>query len=112
MSLYLPAALADWGTPGFHATLKRELEALAPDALPLQQGVAHGGLADGTDVAVSVFGTRDDALAIHAEVGVFYSEIIAGCSCGDDPMPLPAYCVMRFSIDKHSAQTAISILRD
>lgn len=112
MSFCLPDALVAWGTPGFQAELKRELEALAPDALPLQLGVSQGGLADGTDITVSVFGVRDDAQAIHADLGVFFTEIIAGCSCGDDPMPLPAACVMRCSIDKSSAQAAISILPD
>lgn len=112
MNLSLPAALAAWGTPGFQATLKRELEALAPDALPLQQGVAQGGLADGADITVSVFSARDDVQAIHANVGVFFTEIIAGCSCGDDPLPLPAYCVMQFSIDTRSAQAAVAVLSD
>ena len=112
MSLCLPAALAAWGTPGFQAALKRELEALAPDALPLQQGIAQGGLADGTDITVSVFSTRDDAQAIHANLGVFFTEIVAGCNCGDDPMPLPAYCVMRCSIDKASAQVAVTVIVD
>jgi hypothetical protein len=111
VSLHLPAALAAWDTPGFPSELKRELESRAA-ALPLQQGVAHGGVADGSDLAVSVFGVREDNAAIHAEVGVFFSEVVAGCNCGDDPMDLHAYCVMRVSIDKASARAAVVVLPD
>jgi hypothetical protein len=111
VSLHLPAALAAWDTPGFQSELKRELESRAA-ALPLQQGVAQGGVADGSNLAVSVFGVREDNAAIHAEVGVFFSEVVAGCNCGDDPMDLHAYCVMRVSIDKASARAAVVVLPD
>jgi len=111
MSLHLPAALAAWNTPAFQAELKRELETLAA-LLPLQQGTTHGGVADGSKLAVSVFGVRADDGTIHAEIGVFFSEIVAGCNCGDDPMDLHAYCVMRVSIDKASALAAVLVLAD
>ena len=111
MSLFLPAALAAWDTPGFQAELKRELESQAP-ALPLQQGVAYGGVADSSNLAVSVFSARGDDGAIHAEVGVFFTEVVAGCNCGDDPMDLHAYCVMRLSIDKVSTRATVEVLAD
>ena len=111
MSLHLPAARAAWGSPAFQAELKLELESRAA-ALPLQQGVAQGGVADGSNLAVSVFGVREDDDAIHAKVGVFFSEVVAGCNCGDDPMDLHAYCVMRVSIDKASAHATAIVLAD
>jgi hypothetical protein len=111
VSLHLPAALAAWGSPDFQSTLKRELESHA-DALPLQQGVAMGGVADASNLAVSVFSAREDEQAIRVEVGVFFTEIVAGCNCGDDPMDLHAYCVMRVSIDKASARAAVIVLAD
>jgi hypothetical protein len=111
MSLSLPAALAAWNTPGFQAELKRELETLAA-LLPLQQGTAHGGVADGSKLAVSVFSVRADDGTIHAEVGAFFSEVVAGCNCGDDPMELHAYCVMRISIDRVSGRAAVLVLAD
>jgi hypothetical protein len=43
---------------------------------------------------------------------VFFSEVVAGCNCGDDPMDLHAYCVMRVSIDKASARAAVVVLPD
>lgn len=113
MTVHLPEALAAWGTPAFQSTLKRELESQAA-ALPLQQGVAQGGAADGSNLAVSVFGAREDERAIHAEVGVFFSEVVAGCNCGDDPMELHAYCVMHVSISKAGAGAgaAVRVLAD
>lgn len=111
MSLFLPAARAAWGSPAFQAELKRELESRA-DMLPLQQGVAQGGVADASNLAASVFGVREDDGTIHAEVGVFFNEVVAGCNCGDDPMDLHAYCVMRVSIDKASAHASVVVLAD
>lgn len=111
VNLHLPEALAAWGTPAFQSTLKRELESQAA-ALPLQQGVAQGGVADGSNLAISVFGTREDERAVHAEVGVFFSEVVAGCNCGDDPMELHAYCVMQVSISKAGSGAAVRVLAD
>jgi hypothetical protein len=111
VSLHLLAALAAWGAAGFQTVLKRELESHAA-ALPLQQCVAMGGVADASNLAVSVFSAREDEQTIHVEVGVFFTEIVAGCNCGDDPVELHAYCVMRVSIDKTSARTRIEVLAD
>jgi hypothetical protein len=111
MSLHLLAALAAWGTAGFQAALKHELESHAT-ALPLQQGVAMGGVANASNLAVSVFSAHEDDAAIRAEVGVFFTEVVAGCNCGDDPMDLHGYCVMRISIDKGSAHATVFVMSD
>jgi len=94
----LPLSLRDWGTPTFAATLKVELEQLPADSLPLQRAVAHGGIADDSAVTVTVFGQRADGDCLHAHVGVFFTEIIINCGCGDDPQPVNAYCEMDVQI--------------
>jgi hypothetical protein len=48
-------------------------------------------------------------------VGVFFSGIITGCSCADDPTPVETqneYCELLFAIDKATAETTITLLAD
>ena len=46
---------------------------------------------------------------IQAKVGVFFNEIIGGCSCGDDPLSENAYCELQVSIDKVTAEAEFSV---
>jgi hypothetical protein len=59
---------------------------------------------DEENLAVSVFSVADAGERIEAKIGVFFSEIMVGCSCGDNPLPTHAYCEMRVCIDKQTAQ--------
>jgi hypothetical protein len=52
---------------------------------------------------------------IQVKAGLFYTGSVAGCSCADDPTPLDEineYCEARFDIDKQTAATTITLLRD
>ena len=75
------------------------MKQLKSESLPLQQGLAQGGYVD-------------DARAIHAHVGIFFTEIGDGCSCGDDPMATNAFCEMRFSIDKATAEADVTLMQN
>jgi hypothetical protein len=111
----LPDSLSTWGTADFRLALKRELETLGPAGLPLQQGLSASSYALDDPVTVVVMGADDDAQAIRARVGVFYSGIIAGCSCADDPTPVEAqneYCELEISIDKTTAAARIDLAAD
>jgi hypothetical protein len=105
-------ALRDWPTDTFTHTRKLEIEQLESGLLPLQQGVAQGGYVDDSLLAATVLNVSDDARAIHARVGIFFSEIVAGCSCGDEPMATHAYCELRFSIDKATAEADVTLMRN
>ena len=55
----------------------------------------------------------DDATTISVKTGIFYTGIIAGCSCSDDPSPTdvqPEYCEFQFDIDKATAETTARLL--
>ncbi len=108
----LLASLQRWQTDGFNQALKHELEHLAAGALPLERGTSRGGFVDDSDISVSVTSTTDDEHSIQAEVGVFFTEIITGCSCGDDPMRENAYCEIQVSIDKSTGEAEFSIIQD
>ena len=100
----LQQALHDWPTKSFEQSLKNELLALAPGILPLQQGVAQGGYVDDSDLQFTLLDKSATAHQIVVKVGVFFSEIIAGCSCGDDPVSEHAYCEISIHIDRQNAE--------
>ena len=62
---------------------------------------------------IMINNSQENDSAIVIRTGVFFSSIIAGCSCADDPTPVdtnPEYCELEFVIDKTTADTRISII--
>lgn len=99
-----------WGTPTFDSVLKREVEALPASKLPLQQGLSATSCALDESFEAMVIGAREHGGGIRAKVGIFFSGLVAGCSCADDPTPLEAqseYCVLRFDIDRATGEVAV-----
>ena len=110
--LKLNAALQAWNTTAFEPTLKACLEALAPTSLPLHLGVSQAGFVDDKALTATILNSRDRDGAIETKVGVFFTEIVINCGCGDDPMPINAYCELLISIDKLSAEATITVVTD
>jgi len=106
----LTDSLRDWNSELFAQTLKHEMENLQPGTLPLMMGVSHGGIPDDKTISVSVLKVRDHSTTIQADVSVFFSEVLAGCSCGDEPMSMNGYCELQVSIDKTSAEAVFRVL--
>ena len=104
-------SLRDWNTDVFPQTLKQELEQLPTGTLPLDKVTAQGGFVDDSNITATILSTTDNATAIQAKVGIFFTEIVINCGCGDDPMPTNAYCEMRITIDKNTAETEFDILQ-
>ena len=55
------------------------------------------------------------ANSILVKAGIFYTGIIAGCSCADDPTPLDEqneYCELELNINKETAETTIVLLEE
>ena len=106
-------ALSAWGTPEFERCFKAEVEALPAAVLPLQQALAYTACVSDEPFSVMLLNTSEDEETIQVKAGVFYSGIIGGCSCADDPTPNDTqreYCVLRFAIDKRSAATTLTLL--
>ncbi len=104
-----------WNTPGFREVFKREAGQLGMAALPLQQGLTRSSHVSGDGYDVVVLNVTEEAQRILVKAGIFYQGIVAGCSCADDPTPVDEqteYCVLRFDIDKQTAETAITLLED
>lgn len=109
--IVLPAALRAWGTDAFAQTLKAELETFKASALPLDAAATPGCHVDDAPVSVSVTRAAADAHAIHARLGVFFTEIVASCGCGDDPYEQSAYCELDVVIDMATAEARFRVVQ-
>jgi hypothetical protein len=110
--LKMNASLHDWGTDTFIPTLRAEIKRLPAGELPLNEAVSQGGYVDDNDLEITVFRVDDDVSSIQVRLGVFFTEIVICCGCGDDPMTTNAYCEMQLSIDKRTAASRFSVIRD
>ncbi len=83
--------------------------------LPLQQGLSTSSYALDDKLNVLIISVSDDASFIRAKTGIFYTGIIAGCSCADDPTPVEEqveYCVVQLDINKVTAETTVALLAE
>jgi hypothetical protein len=91
--------------------LKHELEHLPAGTLPLEKGTSRGGFVDDSDISVTVISVKQNENSVQAKVGVFFTEIIVGCGCGDDPMPENAYCEMLINIDRTTSSAKFEVIQ-
>ncbi len=113
--LRLSEAMKAWGTPDFTDILKREIEQLDTRWLPLQQALSRGSHVGTGDREAMILGITEEAGSIRVKAGVFYTGVIAGCNCADDPTPVaeePEYCELRFDIDTATALATVTLLDD
>ena len=78
------------GTAAFSRELKAALLGLDAGALPLQAGVTQGGYVDDSNLDATVLDVIDDGAEIRARIGVFFTEVVGNCACGDEPVPVQA----------------------
>lgn len=105
----LPESRAAWPSERFAEVLKRELERVDADALPLQAGLTSTSYVAGDRFSVMVLGADEAAGSIRARVGVFYEGITAGCNCAGDPSavePQGEYCEIELTIGPDGDATA------
>lgn len=108
----LQKSLCAWGTADFNQVLKRELQVLPPDILPLQAGLSASSYALDDRIDVMVIGTSANDRYIQATVGVFYKGLTAGCSCADDPTPVEPqneYTEVELTIDRVTADSVFRL---
>jgi len=111
----LAKAIEAWGTADFMDILKHEIEQLNAGQLPLQQGLSSTSyVADSQHKAMIIRVSEGDE-SIQVKAGIFYSGIIAGCSCADDPTPVDEqneYCEVQIEINKQTAEAAVTLLEN
>ena len=106
----LEKSLGAWNSKGFEQVIKAEIEALRQDVLPLREVVGAGNRVYDNDLGVALLDAVEEEGTIQARIGVFFAEVITCVSCGEgDPID-EAYCEMRVSIDKASAEAQFSVI--
>jgi hypothetical protein len=108
-------ALNAWGTPEFSAILKQAIEQMTGEQLPLQQGLTSSSHALDDKLEAVIISVVDEGRFVRARAGIFYTGIIAGCNCADDPSPVNEqneYCEIQLDIDKSTAATTIILLAE
>ncbi len=106
----LDKSLRAWGTPDFAAILKQEVAQSGAAQLPLQQGLSVGSYVTDDPVTVVINSVVETENVIRVKAGIFYSSVIAGCSCEGDPTPTSEnteYCEVQLDIDKATAATTV-----
>lgn len=110
--LHLPNTLRTWNSPSFAATLVSEL-ADQRDMLPLLALATGSSAVSDEAITVMLLQAWEDVAHRYVKVGIFFSGIVAGCNCADDPTPVearPEYGELRLRIDPVSAATTITPL--
>jgi hypothetical protein len=109
----LDKALRAWGSPDFKTILKREIERMDPEQLPLQQGLKTGSYAISKSFTAMINSVSETSNHLCVTAGIFYTSVISGCSCADDPTPLSEnneYCIITLDIDKATATTEVHLV--
>ncbi|MDH5326246.1 MAG: hypothetical protein OEZ68_08870 [Gammaproteobacteria bacterium] len=111
--MQLHKSLTSWGSSGFDQTFRQEVQELNSAALPLQQGLSYCSQVSESAINVVILASAELEHSIQVKTGIFYTGIIAGSCCSDDPTPVDEqseYCELLFIIDKFSAETQVSLL--
>ena len=107
----LANTLREWPHRSWKSALKSEIESLPSGSLPLEEAVTRCGIVDDNDISVTVINTSQNSTSIKATVGVFFTEIVAGCVCGEDPTAENAYCEILIDIDKITGTVDFTLIR-
>lgn len=111
----LTKALQSYNDPEFKNILKHEIQNISPDLLPLQQGLSLSSYVGKSAFSAVILNIIEEPDFIQIKTGIFYTGIIAGCSCSDDPPPTDEqneYCELLFNINKDTAETTVTLLNN
>jgi hypothetical protein len=111
--LKLTLSLQAWNTAIFSDVLSKEIRSLDLKSLPLQQGLRYSSIANSENLAVSILKASENGDSVLVNAGLFYTGIIAGCNCADDPTPVDEineYCEIEIRINRVTAETSITLI--
>jgi len=111
--VYLKSSLAAWNKENFDTVFTSELATLGLQDLPLQKALAFSSYALDKNISARLISKTEDKNFIQIKAGVFYTGMIAGCNCADDPSPADEqneYCELLVNIHKENAATTIALL--
>jgi hypothetical protein len=111
----LANSLTAWGRDDFFQVLRAEIEALPHEALPLQEGLHHSSRVSEEPFQAITIRADETADQIVAVASLFYSGVVADCSCADDPSPvdtLTENCMLEIRLNKLDATASFSLVED
>ena len=111
----LTRSLNALGTPAFESVLKEEIAALGVAGLPLQAGLRTGSVALDDRLQVMILAVEEAPDNLRVRAGLFYTSIIAGCACADDPTPVDEnaeYCEVALEIDRRDGGLGVRLAGD
>jgi len=92
--------------------LTQVLESLPVDALPLIECTTQGGYIDAQSMGVSVLKMTPLEHDWQATVGVFFTEVVGGCNCADEPYRVNGYGEFILTIHRQTAETTCQVRKD
>ncbi len=104
----LPLSSEHCDSQAFKHSLKLAIENLDPGSLPLHSFTTQGGQVDNKQITATIMQIDELEKLIHARVGIFFTEVVGGCSCGDDPYSVNAYGELLVVIDPVSADASFT----
>lgn len=103
------------GTGNIKKIAKDEIQKIDPGLLPLQQGLSLSSYVGKSAISVVILRVSEETNVIRIKAGIFYTGIIPGCSCSDDPSPTDEqneYCELQFNINKETTETTVTLLNN
>ncbi len=109
----LRSLVSVWDQPEFDERFKQAIRTAGGSQLPLQSALRSSSYALDDPLDVVVINRHIEGNRLLVKAGIFFSGVIAGCNCADDPTPTetqPEYCVVLFDIDRSSGEVRVSLV--
>lgn len=111
--LTLQKSLKAWDTENFNKIFKNEVIALDKQLLPLQKGLTFSSYVSAEKISPVIISNSITSTHLLIKTTIFYTGIIAGCSCADDPGPQDTQqesCELLFRINLQNAETQVELV--
>jgi hypothetical protein len=109
----LQKSLQAWNTRTFDNVFKSEVSDLDKQLLPLQKGLLFSSYVSPDKISPVIMSSSSGTTHLLIKTTIFYTGIIAGCSCADDPSPQDTQqesCDLLFRINLTNAETQIELI--
>ena len=111
--IFLKKTVLALNSSALQKTAKDEITLINKSLLPLQKGLSLSSYLGNTPFSVVILKIVVGNDNINIKAGIFYTGIIAGCSCSDDPTPTDEqneYCELQFTTNIQTAETSVKLL--
>ncbi len=108
----LTQTLQHWDTELFNQCLKLEIKTIESGVIPLQKATTQGGIVNESNLGITVLSHKENTNTINVHIGLFFTEIVPSCSCGDEPLEINNYCELELSINKSTAEANFTLIDD